>query len=71
MRPTVSFERSIIVMSVLTATPCMDIVRRRDRALYQDLGADHFARRNPAREAEKLAKRIRSLGFDVDIRAAA
>jgi transposase len=38
---------------------------------YRDLGADHFARRNPVREAEKLAKRIRSLGFTVDIRAAA
>lgn len=42
-----------------------------DGTCYQDLGADHFARRNPAREADKLAKRIRSLGFEVDIRAAA
>jgi len=43
----------------------------KDGTFYHDLGADHFARRNPAREAEKLAKRIRSLGFTVDIRAAA
>lgn len=43
----------------------------KDGTCYQDLGADHFARRNPVREAEKLAKRIRSLGFAVDIRAAA
>jgi transposase len=43
----------------------------KDGTCYQDLGADHFARRNPEREAEKLAKRIRSLGFTVDIRAAA
>ncbi len=43
----------------------------KDGTFYQDLGADYFARRNPKREAEKLAKRIRSLGFDVDIRAAA
>jgi transposase len=43
----------------------------KDGTCYQDLGADHFVRRNPAREAEKLARRIRSLGFDVDIRAAA
>jgi transposase len=42
-----------------------------DGTFYQDLGADHFARRNPAREADKLVKRIRSLGFDVDIRPAA
>jgi transposase len=43
----------------------------KDGTCYQDLGADHFVRRNPIREAEKLARRIRSLGFDVDIRAAA
>lgn len=43
----------------------------KDGTCYQDLGADHFARRDPQREAEKLAKRIRSLGFAVDIRAAA
>lgn len=42
-----------------------------DGTCYQDLGADHFAHRNPAREADKLVKRIRSLGFEVDIRAAA
>ena len=38
---------------------------------YQDLGADHFARRDPARAANKLADRIRKLGYAVDIRAAA
>jgi transposase len=43
----------------------------KDGTCYQDLGADHFARRNPQREVEKLARRIRSLGFAVDIRAAA
>ena len=42
-----------------------------DGTCYQDLGADHFARRNPAREADKLVRRIRSLGYEVDIRAAA
>ena len=42
-----------------------------DGTCYQDLGADHFARRNPARTAAKLANRIRNLGFDVEIRPAA
>jgi transposase len=42
-----------------------------DGTCYQDLGADHFARRDPVRAARKLADRIRSLGFEVDIRAAA
>jgi transposase len=42
-----------------------------DGTCYQDLGADHFARRDPARAVAKLANRIRSLGYEVDIRAAA
>ena len=42
-----------------------------DGTCYQDLGADHFARRNPVRTAAKLANRIRSLGFQVEIRPAA
>jgi transposase len=42
-----------------------------DGTCYQDLGPEHFARRDPARTARKLAERIRGLGFNVDIRAAA
>jgi hypothetical protein len=42
-----------------------------DGTWYQDLGPEHFARRHPARTARKLADRIRSLGYQVDIRAAA
>jgi len=42
-----------------------------DGTCYQDLGADHFARRNPVRTVAKLANRIRNLGFQVEIRPAA
>ena len=42
-----------------------------DGNCYQDLGADHFARRDPARAADRLANRIRNLGFYVEIRPAA
>ena len=42
-----------------------------DGTVYRDLGSDHFARRNPDRTAQKLADRIRNLGYQVDIRAAA
>src|SRR5215831_2373328 len=42
-----------------------------DGTCYQDLGADHFARRNPRRVVAKLANRIRSLGYEVVIKAAA
>jgi transposase len=40
----------------------------RDGTCYQDLGP---ARRDPARTATRLANRIRSLGYHVEIRAAA
>ena len=42
-----------------------------DGTCYQDLGADHFARRNPGRTAAELANRARNLGFHVEIRPAA
>jgi transposase len=42
-----------------------------DGTRYQDLGPDHFVRRNPEHVARKLADRIRGLGYDVDIKAAA
>jgi transposase len=42
-----------------------------DGACYHDLGNDHFARRDPARVAQKLADRIRNLGYQVDIKVAA
>jgi transposase len=42
-----------------------------DGTCYVDLGADHFARRDPRRTVARLAARIRNLGYEVDIRAAA
>ena len=42
-----------------------------DGTCYQDLGNDYFARRDPDRAAQKLAERIRNLGYQVDIKAAA
>ncbi len=42
-----------------------------DGTFYQDLGPDYRRPRNPERAALKLASRIRSLGFDVDIKKAA
>jgi len=38
-----------------------------DGTCYQDLGADHFVRHDPACAAAKLANRIRNLGFHVEI----
>ena len=43
----------------------------RDGTCYRDLGPEYFARRNPAKLAAKLADRIRNLGYQVEISAAA
>jgi hypothetical protein len=40
------------------------------RTCYQDLGADYFARRDPSRVVAKLASRIRSLGYHVEVKVA-
>src|SRR5262245_43319262 len=41
-----------------------------DGTCYQDLGADYFARRDPGRVVAKLASRIRSLGYHVEVKVA-
>lgn len=43
----------------------------RDGVDYQDLGADYFVRRDRTRTAERLARRIRELGYEVTIKQAA
>ena len=48
------------------------VVRHREVTVrYQDLGPEYFARCNPAKTAARLANRIRNLGYQVEIRAAA
>jgi transposase len=43
----------------------------RDKAEYRDLGPDYFVRRDSARVAQRLARRIRELGYEVQIQKAA
>jgi len=56
-----------VAASILTAAYFM----LRDHAAYCDPGPDHFSRRDRARDAERLARRIRALGYDVHIQTAA
>ena len=58
-KATVAVEHSILVA----------VFHILDRNVpYADLGADWFLRRNdPARHAERLARQIRNLGFEVTI----
>ena len=62
-------KKAAIAVAASILTTAYHILK--DGTFYQDLGPDHFARRDPARTARKLADKIRSLGYDVDIRSAA
>src|SRR5215212_232200 len=52
-----------VAASILTAVWHM----LRDGAVYHDLGADHFHRRSPERQAHHLARQIAKLGFTCSI----
>ncbi len=53
-----------VAASILTAAYHM----LRDGTLYQDLGPDHFDRRNKEAQARRLVKRLGGLGYQVEIR---
>lgn len=42
-----------------------------DGQVYRDLGADHFTRNDRMRTVTKLTQRLRQLGYEVELRAAA
>jgi transposase len=56
-----------VAASLLTAAYHM----LKDGTFHQDLGADHLVKRDKARIAARLAKRIKDLGYDVSFTAAA
>jgi transposase len=62
-------KKAAIAVAASILTPVYHMLR--DGTCYQDFGANHFIRRDPARTARKLADRIRSLGYIVEIRSAA
>ena len=56
-----------VAATLLTATYYI----LRDGVSYHELGADHFVERDRTRVAERLARRIRNLGYEVTIKEAA
>jgi transposase len=56
-----------VAASILTAVYHM----LKNHMSYQDLGPDHFIKRDAARIAAKLARRIKDLGYDVQYNLAA
>ena len=43
----------------------------KDHQVYRDLGADYFSRNDRMRVVTKLTRRLRQLGYEVELRAAA
>ena len=61
-------QKAIIAVaaSILTA-----VYYLRNQVVYRDLGALHFVRTDKERTAQRLARRIKELGYEVEIRKAA
>jgi transposase len=56
-----------VAASMLTAIYFM----LRDGAVYRDLGHDYFDRFNKAKTADRLVRRLKDLGYEVELKAAA
>jgi transposase len=56
-----------VAASILTAAYHL----LRDQASYRDLGPYYFLRVDQDRKAQRLARQIRQLGYEVEIRKAA
>jgi hypothetical protein len=42
-----------------------------DGVLYRDLGGDYFTQRDKLKVAQRLARRLKDLGYEVELRATA
>jgi len=61
--------KAIIAVAATLLTASYYILR--DDVTYHELGPDHFVKRDRSRVAQRLAHRIRELGYEVTIRPAA
>lgn len=59
-------KKAIIAVAASMLTACYYMLR--DEVEYRDLGPTHFDRRDATKTVGRLAKRIRDLGFDVELR---
>ena len=69
LKPRLGHKKAIIAVAAALLRIVYHMLK--DGTFYQDLGPDYRRSKNPERTALKLASRIRSLGFDVDIKKAA
>lgn len=60
--------KAIVAVAATLLTAAYHMLR--DGVPYHDLGPDHFVERDRDRAANHLARRIRDLGYEVDIKRA-
>jgi transposase len=59
-------KKAIIAVAASMLTVCYYMLR--DGVEYADLGPSHFDRRDQGKAMNRLVKRIRDMGFDVELR---
>jgi transposase len=59
-------KKAIVAVAASMLTAAFYIIR--DRVVYRELGADHFTKRDPAKAAKRLVKRLEGLGYAVEAR---
>jgi transposase len=69
LKPRLGHKKAIIAVAAALLRTAYSMLK--DGTFYQDLGQDYRGHRNPQRAAQNLARRIRALGFEVDLKMAA
>jgi hypothetical protein len=62
-------QKAIIAVAASILTAVYHLLR--EQSTYRELGALYFARTDKERTAQRLARRIKELGYEVEIRKAA
>jgi transposase len=69
LKPRLGHKKAIIAVAAAQLRIAYHMLK--DGTFYQDLGPHYRDRQNPQRAAQTLAKRIRALGYEVELKKAA
>ena len=69
LKPRLGHKKALIAVAAAMLRVVYHMLK--DGTFYQDLGPDYRRPRNPQHAANNLAKRIRALGFVVELKVAA
>jgi transposase len=62
-------KRAVVAVAASILTAAYHIIQ--DGVVYRDLGGDYFTQRDKLKVAQRLTRRLKDLGYDVELRAAA